>query len=641
MIYLQLSLLALGAILLNYNLMISMLCIVIFLLITWKNKNLNARKTIICLIVFLAFFIRGAYEKKTNISHLKNVENYNLELVISDNLNVNGNYMSGIGRIGDEEVLINYKIKSEEEKKFFKEKFWGGKLSVVANIEDVPSKTNFYSFDYKKYNEDRGIFKKVSINEISEVKHLDSLLFKFKTFRNRMTLKIDRKLTFDKSGYFQALIFGDKSYLLRDEINSFKNLGTSHLLAISGLHIGVLISLIYFILLKLKVSVDYIEKIILIIIPLYMLLSGASASVLRAGFMIIFYIIFRRKSIDKLDSLLLTFLILLFYSPLYIFNIGFQLSFFITFSLLMSESYINTSRNKLHMSLRISIISTLASMPILLYNFYTIVYISVLSNIVLVPIFSIILFPLVLISYIIFLLSVPIFNTLCRPLLNFTFSVFDKLQEIFLCVKPLRIGKQSIFIIIVIFIVVLYIMTELNRLKYSKAAIGVLTVAIILIISSYIPKEYIEELKIGKENIYYIRENSNNMIINTSSNMKNFYTDYRKKDRDYDIINEYDSLLNYEGKDRFNYLLLTSSKKNKSEYATNLLADGLVSKIIVVDSVNRKLLELKDIAQYKKVEYIVLNNGTKMKFGNTSVYYYNKKVKVKNQDREFEIEVDD
>ena len=641
MIYLQLSLLALGAILLNYNLMISMLCIVIFLLITWKNKNLNARKTIICLIVFLAFFIRGAYEKKTNISHLKNVENYNLELVISDNLNVNGNYMSGIGRIGDEEVLINYKIKSEEEKKFFKEKFWGGKLSVVANIEDVPSKTNFYSFDYKKYNEDRGIFKKVSINEISEVKHLDSLLFKFKTFRNRMTLKIDRKLTFDKSGYFQALIFGDKSYLLRDEINSFKNLGTSHLLAISGLHIGVLISLIYFILLKLKVSVDYIEKIILIIIPLYMLLSGASASVLRAGFMIIFYIIFRRKSIDKLDSLLLTFLILLFYSPLYIFNIGFQLSFFITFSLLMSESYINTSRNKLHMSLRISIISTLASMPILLYNFYTIVYISVLSNIVLVPIFSIILFPLVLISYIIFLLSVPIFNTLCRPLLNFTFSVFDKLQEIFLCVKPLRIGKQSIFIIIVIFIVVLYIMTELNRLKYSKAAIGVLTVAIILIISSYIPKEYIEELKIGKENIYYIRENSNNMIINTSSNMKNFYTDYRKKDRDYDIINEYDSLLNYEGKDRFNYLLLTSSKKNKSEYATNLLADGLVSKIIVVDSVNRKLLELKDIAQYKKVEYIVLNNGIKMKFGNTSVYYYNKKVKVKNQDREFEIEVDD
>lgn len=106
-------------------------------------------------------------------------------------------------------------------------------------------------------------------------------------------------------------------------------------------------------------------------------------------------------------------------------------------------------------------------------------------------------------------------------------------------------------------------------------------------------------------------------------------------------MSEYDSLLNYEGKDRINYLLLTSAKKNKSEYATNLLTDGLVSKIVVVDSVNRKLLELKDIAQYKKVEYIVLNNGTEMKFGSASVFYYDKKVKVKNQDREFEIEVDD
>ena len=641
MIYLQLSLLALGAILLNYNVMISMLCIVIFLLITWKNKNLNARKTIICVIVFLAFFIRGAYEQKTNISHLNNVENNNLELVISDRFSINGDYMSGIGCIGGENVLINYKIKSEEEKRFFKEKFWGGKLSVVANIEDVPSKTNYYSFDYKKYNENRGIFKKVSINEISEVKHLDSLFFKFKTFRNRMSLKIDRDLIFDKSGYFQALIFGDKGYLLRDEINSFKNLGTSHLLAISGLHIGVLISLIYLILLKLKVSVDHIEKIILIIIPLYMLLSGVSASVLRAGFMIILYIIFRIKSIDKLDSLLLTFLILLFYNPLYAFNIGFQLSFFITFSLLMSESYIKTSRNKLHMSLRISIISTLASVPILLYNFYTIVYISVLSNIVLVPIFSIVLFPLVLISYIIFLISIPIFNILCKPLLNFTFTIFDKLQEVFLYVKPLRIGKQSIFVIIVIFIVIVYIMVELNRSKYLRAATGVMTVTIILLITSYIPRNYIEELKIGKENVYYIRENRNNMIINTSSNMKNFYTDYRKKDRDYDIMNEYDSLLNYEGKDRFNYLLLTSAKKNKSEYATNLLADGLVNKIVVVDSVNRKLLELKDITQYKKTDYIVLNNGTEMKLDNTSVYYYDKKVKVKNQYREFEIEVDD
>ena len=640
MIYLQLSLLALGAILLNYNVIISMLCIVIFLLITWKNKNLNARKTIICVIVFLAFFIRGAYEQKNNITHLSNVENKNLELVVSDRFDVNGAYVSSIGYLSDEKVLVSYIVKSEEEKKFFKEKFWGGKLLVNANIEDVSEKTNFYSFDYKKYNENRGIFKRVTINEIHDVKNIDSVYFKFLTLRNKLSLKINRELTFDKSGYFQALIFGDKGYLLKDDINSFKNLGTSHLLAISGLHIGVLISLIYFILLKFRVSVEYIEKIILTIVPLYMLLSGASASVLRAGFMIIFYILLRRKNIDKLGSLFLTFLILIMYNPLFIFNIGFQLSFLITFCLLMSESYIKKAKNKFHGALRISLISTLASMPILMYNFYNIVYISVFSNIILVPIFSVVIFPLVIFSYILFLINIQLFNTICRPILNITFNIFDKIQDLFLIAQPIRIGKLNIFFIIVIFIFVLTILINLNKFKYMSAIYGVFGIILVCLGATYTPKAYIEDVNIGKESILYVRENKKNMLINTSNNIQNFYTDYRKKDKDYDIINQYDLLLNYEGKNKFDYLLLTSAKKNKSEYSLDLIANDLVGKVIVIESLEKKLQEVRNMAQYKKIDYIVLKENTEMKFGKSSIYYNNKKVRVKNKNSKFEVEVD-
>jgi len=131
-----------------------------------KNKKLNARKTIICVIVFLAFFIRGAYEQKNNITHLGNVENKNLELAVSDRFDVNGAYVSSIGSLSNEKVLVSYIVKSEDEKKFFKEKFWGGKLLVNANIEDVSEKTNFYSFDYKKYKGNRGIFKRITILKI-------------------------------------------------------------------------------------------------------------------------------------------------------------------------------------------------------------------------------------------------------------------------------------------------------------------------------------------------------------------------------------------------------------------------------------------------------------------------------------------
>ena len=99
-------------------------------------------------------------------------------------------------------------------------------------------------------------------------------------------------------------------------------------------------------------------------------------------------------------------------------------------------------------------------------------------------------------------------------------------------------------------------------------------------------------------------------------------------------------LLNYEGKNKFDYLLLTSAKKNKSGYSLNLVANDLVGKVIVIDNVKKKLQEVENMAQYKKIDYIVLKEDTEMKFGESSIYYYNKKVRVKNKDSEFEIEVD-
>ena len=120
MYYLQLAILALGAVLLNYNFLISMLCIIIFLLITWKNKNLNARKTIICIIVFLAFFIRGAYEQKTNTTNISDEKNIDIILTIDDRIQVNGNYLKGIAKLNKEKVLFTYILKDEKEKTFFK-----------------------------------------------------------------------------------------------------------------------------------------------------------------------------------------------------------------------------------------------------------------------------------------------------------------------------------------------------------------------------------------------------------------------------------------------------------------------------------------------------------------------------------------
>lgn len=641
MYYLQLAILALGAVLLNYNFLISMLCIIIFLLITWKNKNLNARKTIICIIVFLAFFIRGAYEQKTNTTHISDEKNIDIILTIDDRIQVNGNYLKGIAKLNKEKVLFTYILKDEKEKTFFKEYFQGGMLKVNADIEDIGEKKNFYSFDYKKYNENKGIFKNVKVNDIKNFEENKGIISKIKIWRISLGNKIHKEISFDKSGYIEALIFGDKAYLEKDEIINYKNLGTSHLLAISGLHLGVLISLIYFILLRLRFSVEIIEKIVFLVIPFYMLISGFSPSVLRAGGMIMLYIIFRKKDMTKLEALLTTFILMLFINPLFIFDIGFELSFLITFCLLMSDDFLSGSKNIFTSGFKISLVSSLASLPILVMNFYTFSYISIISNVFLVPIFSLVIFPLVLISYVSFLFSITLFNVIFKPILNISFSFFDKIQDLFLNSSPILIGRHNNYVGVIIFIFILGILIYLNKNKFLLATLGVLLLFFTLLGFSYIGEDKIEEVKIGKGDVYYVREGRGNLLINTSNNIQNFYNDFRKKDVEYDIINEYNQMLNYEGKRKIDYLVLTSFKRDKVGYASELVGKDMVNKVIVLDKNKHKLKGIIELAKFKGIKVIEIKENTGFDLGTIKFYYGERQFSVKGKDREFKIEVDD
>ena len=640
MYYLQLAILALGAVLLNYNFLISMLCIIIFLLITWKNKNLNARKTIICIIVFLAFFIRGAYEQKTNTTHISDEKNIDIILTIDDRIQVNGNYLKGIAKLNKEKVLFTYILKDEKEKTFFKEHFQGGMLKVNADIEDIGEKKNFYSFDYKKYNENKGIFKNVKVNDIKNFEENKGIISKIKIWRISLGNKIHKEISFDKSGYIEALIFGDKAYLEKDEIINYKNLGTSHLLAISGLHLGVLISLIYFILLRLRFSVEIIEKIVFLVIPFYMLISGFSPSVLRAGGMIMLYIIFRKKDMTKLEALLTTFILMLFIDPLFIFDIGFELSFLITFCLLMSDDFLSGSKNIFTSGFKISLVSSLASLPILVMNFYTFSYISIISNIFLVPIFSLVIFPLVLISYVVFLFSLTIFNVIFKPILNISFSFFDKIQDLFLNSSPMLIGRHNNYVGVIIFIFILCILIYLNKNKFLLATLGVLLLFFTLLGFNYIGEDKIEEVKIGKGDVYYVREGRGNLLINTSNNIQNFYNDFRKKDVEYDIINEYNQMLNYEGKRKIDYLVLTSFKRDKVGYASELVGKDMVNEVIVLDKNKHKLKEIIELAKFKGIKVIEIKENTGFDLGTIKFYYGERQFSIKGKYREFKIEVD-
>ncbi|MBU0278049.1 ComEC/Rec2 family competence protein [Gemella sp. zg-1178] len=610
-----LALVALASILLNINkitslLVLALLCFLIFL----NKKEITTKETIKLILVFLVFFIRTNFIISNNVSILQNSENVDIKIEIVDNIYINGDHLKTIGSVNGEVVNINYKIKSEKEKNYFRHNFKGGLLQTKASISDIKEKNNFYSFDYKTYCEKQGIFKNIQIEEILNIdEKVDGIYKNIKLLRNKAIKNIEENIKFDKQGYFEALIFGEKSNLSREEKNNFSNLGINHLLAISGLHIALVVWLIYFIFRRLGLSEQAINKIIFIFLPIYIILAGASPSVIRAVCMLLIYMLCIKKNMSSINSLLLSFVIMLLYNPLYLYNLGFQFSFFITFCLIMSSDFINNSKSNIGKIFKISLVSGLASLPILIYNFYVFSYISIFSNLLFVPYFTLIVFPLVIISYLISLISLDLFNGLCVPLLNIVFYINDKLEEVFTkLLFIIKVGHINNYTAYIILIFVILILIYLNKYKYKTfILLTTILICFLLLIPKFNNFNRIENLKIANRDVAFIKNNNISFLINSSANQQNFYSDFRKKREDYDIMNEYNLLFNYEAIYSVDFLILSKDKKADIGFAKNLLAKKLIKKLLVTQQIEDKesVKEIIDLAIFLDIKVEILKNN--------------------------------
>src|SRR5699024_1151824 len=98
--------------------------------------------------------------------------------------------------------------------------------------------------------------------------------------------------------WLHALVLGDKSELDKPLIQLFQRWGLSHILAISGLHVGIIVGLIYFIFVRFSITTkEKAQFIIMLFLPSYAILAGSEPSVLRASFMIVVVLLFQRYHI--------------------------------------------------------------------------------------------------------------------------------------------------------------------------------------------------------------------------------------------------------------------------------------------------------------------------------------------------------
>ena len=197
-----------------------------------------------------------------------------------------------------------------------------------------------------------------------------------------------------------GIVFGDDAINPPDDIkNSFINSGLLHILAASGMNVSIIFGIWFFIGTRLRLNYRAVILLGAVLVAFYTLMTGMGPSVLRAALMIEFVLF--GKLIDRAaDSIALVFLVaflMLLYDPAMISDVGFQLSFVVTFALMFyCPPVLENMKNKFAEfaagAVFIPFVAQLFAAPIQMYYFNTFATYSILANFVITPFIMVISF---------------------------------------------------------------------------------------------------------------------------------------------------------------------------------------------------------------------------------------------------------
>lgn len=207
-----------------------------------------------------------------------------------------------------------------------------------------------------------------------------------------------------EQGFAEALLIGYRNDLDRDLVQAYSNTGVVHIIAISGLHIGLIYGLLLFIFSRFcakKIQVWIKAAVIICALWLFTLIAGAAPSILRATVMFTFLIAgdaCGRKT-NPLNSLASSACLLLIFNPFFLWDVGFQLSYAALAGIMVFHSKMYRSVFVKNKMLRIfwnmnavTISAQLFTLPLVLYHFHQLPALFLLTNIIAVPLSFLVLY---------------------------------------------------------------------------------------------------------------------------------------------------------------------------------------------------------------------------------------------------------
>ncbi len=279
--------------------------------------------------------------------------------------------------------------------------------------------------------------KSIQAVDAKELSSLDKTIIKAQAYRSAISQRM-QSLNIKDQDYavIAAMALGDKTALNKDTKDIYSISGASHILAVSGLHIGIIFQL-FILLLGGKRRSFLTISLSMIAIWAYVIFIGMPASAVRSATMISIcsFALLAHKEAISLNNLCFAYVIMLFATPLYLFDISFQMSFLAVGSILLfSPFYKNRpGQNRIYRWAKgmflMSLAAQIGTLPLIAYYFGRISCYSLFTGFIAIPAATFILYLSAVTLFLVPFTFIPYITIITTPILHFVASCLVSITQ--------------------------------------------------------------------------------------------------------------------------------------------------------------------------------------------------------------------
>ncbi len=368
---------------------------------------------------------------------------------------------------------------------------YGDLVEIKGEYSAPEVARNYKGFDYSQYLKTLNIYGTIKVEEakIINKNQLSPILISINNIKEKMIDNANRNMPKRTANLLLGILIGERDNIQEDIIESFRTANLSHILAVSGAHTSYIILGITYLISKSKTPkrIGYIITIIILLI--FIIITGASYSVVRACIMAIVVIgakmCYRKENF--FTSICISLIIILIQNPFAINDIGLKLSFMGTAGIVIFNKSITNFfiklkiKQKIAEALSVTFSAQLMIMPITILNFNTISLTFFISNILASPLLGIIIifgFISIFISSILNPISKILFLILhiFLELLILVSKVTEKIPGSSILVKTPNILFAIVYYILILFFNYFFVIKQNPTRRFHKKIIKIITI---------------------------------------------------------------------------------------------------------------------------------------------------------------------